>query len=66
MGHYSEFGCALWGTVTDLDLFCGIAHSTGFGYELQAIVQDFVICYRPLRRIWLSAMGRGAALNKRF
>jgi hypothetical protein len=40
-----------------------MGHSSGFGNALQAIAQDLVIRYGPLRRIWLSAMGPGAGFG---
>jgi hypothetical protein len=38
-----------------------MGHSAGFGFVLWAIAQDLSIRNGPQRRIWLSALGHGAA-----
>ncbi len=59
MGHCREWS----GTVKICIDFCAIGHGAGFCFALWAIAQGLVIRYGQLRRIWLSAMGCGAAFG---
>jgi heme exporter protein D len=52
MGHYGEFGCALWATTANLVVLCGplrriwfyaMGQYGGFGYALWAIARNEVV-----------------------
>ncbi len=73
IGHYGEFGCALWAIVADLVIryrplqqiwLCTMVHCAEWSCTVKICIDFCAIGhsagfmrYGPLRRVWLSAMG---------